>query len=424
MKYYHEEARELPIKGEYDVIVAGSGPSGMAAAIAAGRLGMHVLVVEALGNVGGISTSGMMSHWTGRCQSRLYEEFKVRQAARSPFGKGESVIQIDPELLKIVYLEMLQEVHADLLLYTFAAGVIKEGSHVRGIIVENKSGRSVFLGKVIIDATGDGDIAAMAGAEYFLGRETDGLMQPASIMFKVGGVDYSRAVFPGSFETEVETEKGELQHLALEKLPPPAGHVLLYKSTLPGVVTLNMTNCTGIDGTKAEDLTRAEQVCRSQMEPIVRFLREYAPGYEHCYILSAASLIGIRETRHFKGLYTITEEDILTARQFEDAVVLDAWFNFDVHNLTGASLDVTGVQKNFSQPKGYTIPYGCMVPEKLDGLLLSGRNISGTHMAHSNFRVMPIAAGIGEADGIAAALAVKTGRELREVSAEEIRACL
>ena len=88
MKYYHEEARELPIKGEYDVIVAGSGPSGMAAAIAAGRLGMHVLVVEALGNVGGISTSGMMSHWTGRCQSRLYEEFKVRQAARSPFGKG------------------------------------------------------------------------------------------------------------------------------------------------------------------------------------------------------------------------------------------------------------------------------------------------------------------------------------------------
>ena len=182
-----------------------------------------------------------------------------------------------------------------------------------------------------------------------------------------------------------------------------------------------MTNCTGIDGTKAEDLTRAEQICRSQMEPIVRFLREYAPGYEHCYILSAASLIGIRETRHFKGLYTITEEDILTARQFEDAVVLDAWFNFDVHNPTGAPLDVTGVQKNFSQPKGYTIPYGCMVPEKLNGLLLSGRNISGTHMAHSNFRVMPIAAGIGEADGIAAAISVKTGRELREIRAEEIR---
>lgn len=424
MATYLEPARDLEIKGDYDVIVAGSGPAGMAAAVAAGRQGMKVLVLEALGDVGGISTTGMMSHWTGRCGSKIYHEILQRQADKNAFQNGKAAIQIDPEILKNVYYEMLEEVHADLLLYTFVCGVIMDGTTVRGVIVENKSGRAAYTAKVTIDCTGDGDVAVFSGAEYFLGRETDGLMQPATIMFKVGGVDYDRAIFPGSFETTVQTEKGEIQALALEKLPHPAGHVLLYKSTLPGIVTINMTNCTGIDGTKAEDLTRAELVCRSQMGPIVEFLREYAPGYENCYIISAASLIGIRETRHFKGVQTITEEDILTARQFEDYVVQDAWFNFDVHNMTGASLDKTGSQKNFHQSKGYTIPYGCMVPEKIDGLLLSGRNISGTHMAHSNFRVMPICVGIGEADGLAAAIAVKTNRNLRDVEAKEIQAYL
>lgn len=424
MTSYYEPARELLVKGNYDVIVCGSGPSGMAAAVAAGRLGMRVLLIEALGNVGGISTSGMMSHWTGRCGSRMYEEFKCRQAEKDPFGRNKAVAQIDPELMKTVYIEMLDEVGAELLLYSFVCGAVMDGNKIRGVIVENKSGRSVYTAQAVIDCTGDGDVAALAGAEYYKGRESDGLMQPATMMLKVGGVDYDKAVFPGSFETKVATEKGELQALALEKLPHPAGHVLLYRSTLPGIVTLNMTNVTGIDGTKTEDLTRAEKVCRSQMAPIIRFLREYAPGYEKCYIISAASMIGIRETRHFKGMYTLTEEDILAAKQFDDAVVLDAWFNFDVHNLTGASLDATGVQKEFKQPLGYTIPYGCMVPEKIDGLLLSGRNISGTHMAHSNFRVMPICAGIGEADGIAAALSIKKGIKLRDVKPEDIRCFL
>jgi hypothetical protein len=182
-----------------------------------------------------------------------------------------------------------------------------------------------------------------------------------------------------------------------------------------------MTNAIGIDGTKAEDLTRAEMICRKQMLPIVAFLKEYVPGYENCYIVGSGSLIGIRETRHFKGVQTITEEDILAAKKFDDAVVYGAYFNFDVHNLTGASLDKTGSQKTFTQTKGYTIPYGCLVPEKVDGLLLAGRNISGTHMAHSNFRVMPICVGIGEAAGTAAALSIKNNCSLLEISAKEIR---
>lgn len=182
-----------------------------------------------------------------------------------------------------------------------------------------------------------------------------------------------------------------------------------------------MTNAVNIDGTKAEDLTKAEIDCRSQMIPIVKFLREYVPGYEKCFIISAASLIGIRETRHFKGISTINEEDILMAREFDDWVVYGAHFNFDVHNISGSGLDITGCQHKFQQDRGYTIPYGCLVPEKINELLLSGRNISGTHMAHSNFRAMPICVAIGWAGGTAAAIAVKRNISVREVSAYDIQ---
>lgn len=419
--YYKEEAREIEIKGVYDCIVVGSGPSGMAAAVCAARRGVSVLLIEAAGSVGGISTTGLMSHFTGSVNSVFYRELLDRAAEKNHFARGVRTITIDPEMLKITYYELLKEAGVDLLLYTLVCGVIREGDAVTGVICESKSGRTAYKAKIVIDASGDGDVAYRSGAAYTLGREEDGAMQPATLMFKVGGVDESRAVFPGTFETLVDTEKGELQALAREKLPAPAGHVLLYRTTLPGIVTCNMTNVTGIDGTRAEDLTRAEVICRSQMQPITEFLREYVPGFENCYIISAASLIGIRETRHFHGLYTLTQEDILSARVFDDWVVRDAYFNFDVHNVTGAGLDKTGVQHKFSQSKGYTIPYGCLVPEKIDGLLLSGRNISGTHMAHSNFRAMPICVGIGEACGFAAAQAIQTNRRPRDLTQEDIR---
>lgn len=215
--------------------------------------------------------------------------------------------------------------------------------------------------------------------------------------------------------------KGDLQTLGRQHIPFPAGHVLLYRSSLPGIVTCNMTNCIDVDGTKAEDLTHATYVCRSQIEPIVKFLREYVPGFENCYVISSSSIIGVRETRHFEGEYRLTHEDILQARVFEDWVVTKAHFNFDVHNLKGVGLDETGVQKKFPQQKGYTIPYRCFVPKKIDNLLLTGRNISGTHMAHSNFRVMPICANMGQAVGIAAALCVKENVTPRKLDARKVQ---
>ena len=408
-------------KGAYDVIVVGSGPAGVAAAISAGRNRAKTLLIESLGRVGGISTSGMMSHFTGRCGSKLYYEILDRAKAKNHYAQELGRQYIDPELLTLTYIEMLEEAGVEILLYTTFCDVIMEDNRVRGIICHNKSGFCRYDAEVIIDASGDGDVAYKSGAEYFIGRESDGKMQPATLMFKVGGVDTDRAVFPGSFETLVDTPRGELQALAREKLPHPAGHVLLYRSTLPGIVTCNMTNVTDVNGTSAQDLTKAEIVCRKQMPLILNFLREYVPGYENCYIIGSASLIGVRETRHFKGVKTLTEQEIWQAVQHEDAVVFDAHFNFDVHNISGAGLDATGCQKHFTQQSGYTIPYGCMVPERVDGLLLCGRNISGTHMAHSNFRVMPICVGIGEACGASAAIAAKDHRALRDISAAEIR---
>ena len=412
---------DIQKRKDYDVIVVGSGPAGIGASIAAARGGARTLLVESLGRVGGISTSGLMSHFVGRVDSEIYREILSRSADKNPFDRGTVTKYIDPELLTLTYMEMLEEAGVELLLYTQFCDVTMEDKAVTGIVCHNKDGFCHFSAKVVIDASGDGDVAARAGVPFDKGREEDGGMQPATLMFKLGGVDTDRAVYLGSFERTYDTPRGELQALAREKLPHPAGHVLLYRSTLPGIVTVNMTNVTDVDGTSAEDLTRAERVCRGQIPAIVDFLREYAPGYENCFVIGTASLIGVRETRRFHGEKTLTAEEIADAVQHDDAVVFNAYFNFDVHNITGAGLDKTGVQHKFTQKNGYTIPYGCLVPKEIDGLLLSGRNISGTHMAHSNYRAMPICVGTGVAAGTAAALAVQKKYSPRDLDVREIQ---
>lgn len=422
---YHEKSKDITVTQQVDVLVLGGGPAGVAAAISAARQGADTLLIEQMGEVGGIATEGLMSHWTGNTQGGIYEEILNRSAdlpATEDYGFNGSPRQIiNPERLKTVLLKMLVESGAQILLYTVAAAPIMNGNTLCGVIIENKSGRQAVFAKVVIDCTGDGDIAARAGAEYTKGRESDGAMQPVTLMFKVAGVDETRAIFPGSFEYQIEVPKGEIQALGKQHLPFPAGHVLLYRTTLPGVVTCNMTNCIGIDGTNAAQLATATITCREQIDVIVKFLQQYAPGYEHCYLLSTASLVGVRETRHFKGVETITEQDIQAARIFENWIVTKARFNFDIHNMSGNGLDATGVQDKFQQEKGYTIPYGCLVPEKIDGLLLAGRCISGTHIAHANYRVMPICANMGQAAGIAAALSAKKEIRPRELSVAEIQ---
>lgn len=417
---YFEPGRELPVRAQVDVLVVGSGPAGVSAAIWAGRQGAKTLLLDQTGMVGGIATAGLMSHWTGNTRGGFYEEILDRSQDTS-----SARITINPEKLRTVLLDMLTEAGVELQLYTFACEAIMEGNTLQGVITESKSGREVILAHTVIDASGDGDIAAKAGVPYNLGRESDHKMQPMTLMFKVGGVDESAIEYlPGSFEDNYRFPKGPGQDLAKAHIPFPAGHLLLYRSSLPGVITCNMTNAIDLDGTNARDLTQAELTCRKQMPIIVDFLRQYIPGFANCYIHSSASLMGVRETRHFVGCYTLTEEDILQARAFDDWIVTHAHFNFDVHNVSGAGLDETGVQEHFSQPKGYSIPYRCLLPKQVDGLLLAGRDISGTHMAHSNYRVMPICANMGQAAGIAAALCAQKGIQPRYLPVEEIQQVL
>jgi len=423
MQTYREQARDIPVRAQVDVLVVGGGPAGFAAALCAARQGAKTLLIEQSGNIGGVATTGLMSHWTGQTKGGIYEEILDRTSDDPENARGIRHV-INPERLKTGLLEMLAEAGCRWQLYTFAADAIVGGGIVRGVIAESKAGREAILAKVVIDASGDGDIAARAGAAYTLGRESDGKMQPVTIMFKMGGVDTDRCPFPGGFEDTAQIPAGDLQTVARERLKSPAGHVLIYRSSLPGVVTLNMTNCTDIDGLDPESLTRGDLICRHQIDEIAKFLREFVPGFESAYVLSSSSILGVRETRHFKGLYTLTEQDILGATLFDDWCATKLHFNFDVHNITGAGLDETGVQALFPQQRGYSVPYRCLVPEAVDGLLLAGRNISGTHMAHSNYRVMPIVANIGQAAGTAAALCVARGIQPRSLPASDLQAAL
>ena len=271
MKTYLEQAREIPVIHEVDVIVAGGGPAGVGAALSSARLGLKTMLVEQAGDVGGVATTGLMSHWTGKTRGGIYEE--ILDASMPGDGKWRQTI--DPERLKTVLLSMLSEAGVIIRTYTFASEPIMEGNQVRGLIMESKSGREAVCSKVLIDCTGDGDVAAKSNVPYFTGREEDGKMQPMTLMFKVAGVKEEEIDFhlPGSFESNPSVPGGGIQDLGKANLESPIGHVLLYRTAQKGVITVNMTNSLDVDGTNAEDLAKAHIQCRLQMEPIVKFLR-------------------------------------------------------------------------------------------------------------------------------------------------------
>lgn len=428
MKTYLEKEHALPVIAEVDVLVAGGGPAGIGAAIGAARNGAKTMLLERDNCIGGMATAGMMSHWCGGSDSPLTNEI-FKRTKSSPLLPPETCKRANDwatahEAQKTALQEMLLEAGVILQYHTIVAGAVVEDGCVKGVITESKSGREVILAHTVIDATGDGDVAAAAGAEFTLGREGDNICQPVTLMFRIGGVDHERAAFPGSFESLIDLPKGEIQALGRKHLPFPAGHVLLYPAPLPGEVCVNMTNVINIDATNTRDLTKAELTCREQMVKILAFLREFVPGYENCYAVTSASNVGVRETRHVKALYELTEFDIVEARLFEDWIATRNQFNFDIHSLKGPGLDEHGAQEHFQSKGQYSIPFRSCVPEKLDGLLLSGRNIGGTHKAHSNFRVMPICVNIGQGVGTAAALAARSGVSVRNVEIKEVQRLL
>ena len=398
-----------------DVLVVGGGPSGVAAAISASREGAGTLIAEKSGLFGGMSTGGLLNVWCGSASSDVWETVRDRTTEKR---QRRSVFS--PEALKSLYPELLEEAGVEMLLHAQLIDVEKDGDRVKTAVFYGKSGRIRVHAKVFVDSTGDGDLACLAGVPYEKGRDLDGLMQPMSLEFMVAGVDDARAVYP-TFGTHPDLEETMQRYVAEGKILAPCGHVILLEGFEPGTACVNSTNVIRVDGTDERDLTRAELLTRRQIPQIVRFLNACVPGYERAYLVASACHIGVRETRRFSGLYRLSEDDILAQRIFDDWIVSNAQYVFGVHNLTGCGGDI---HKPDYHGERYTIPQRCFLTREAKNVLLNGRNISGTHLAHSSYRVMPICFAMGEGTGTMAALAVKNDTLPENVDARDIQARL
>lgn len=444
-----EDARDLPVAHDTDVLVVGGGIAGVMAALAAGRAGARTLLVERFGSLGGTGTAAMMNlFYVPYAASRgLIRELFDRLIARGGAIPGEFVVY-DPELYKVTALEMLAEAGARVLLHTFVSDVVLDGRNLRGIVAENKSGRQAILSRVTVDASGDGDIAARAGAPYIKGRERDGKMRPMTLIFRMGGVDVPRLVeyvrthpedfSPDPLQCMLDLEHQMIRVFGFFKLVEEAKargelwsdcYYFRVESVLPdrGVLTVNATRVYGVDGTNAEDLSRAEIETRHQMIQLANWARARVPGFERSFILDSANTIGVRETRRIRGEYLMTEEDILAGRHYDDVVGVDAnqqnprqQGGHPPDGKEGGPQDAEAremVAKMFV----YEIPYRCLVPREVDGLLVAGRCLSVDHHADVYTRNQGTAMATGVAAGVAAALAARADVPPRAVDVPAVQ---
>ena len=396
-----------------DVLVCGGGPAGVAAAVNAARQGAKTLLVERCGRLGGMGVTGLVGPLMGRVQSPFVEEVLKRIGGRRPVQ----------ERLDLDYAAMVQEAGGEILLHTWVMEALQRGRRVTGVRALSKEGILELRADVVVDATGDGDVACLAGAVYEKGRPGDRLAQPASIMYRIGGVDSARALLCGSEEEalQVRVPEGVWAEVVRQgqergELPASVGVIRVYLSAYPSERIINATQVNGIDGTRVRDLTRAELEGRRQAFQVLDFLRKHAPGFEQAHITAMPAVLGVRESRRIRGVKRVTRDDVLNGRRHPDAVVWSADFVVDIHNPAGA-----GQAEGFAaKAKPYDIPYGCLVPEKTDGLLLAGRCISGSHDAHASYRVQCIVMAIGAAAGVAAALAARQKIPPRKLNVSQI----
>lgn len=447
-----EPLRDVPVAFDTAVLVVGGGIAGVMAALASGRSGARTLLVERFGSLGGTGTAAMMNlFYVPYAASRgLVRELFDRLIARGGAIPGEFVVY-DPELYKVTALDMLAEAGVEVLLHTLVSDVIKEGNTLRGIVVENKSGRAAILSRVTIDASGDADVAARAGAPYIKGRESDGKMRPMTLIFRMGGVDVPRLVdyvkaHPEDFSPDPLQFMLDLEHhmirifgfFTLVEDAKARGELwqdcyyFRVESVLPerGVLTVNATRVYGVDGTKAEDLSRAEIETRHQMLQLAAFARKCIPGFEHSFILDSASTIGVRETRRIRGEYLMTEDDILAGRRYDDVVAVDAnqqnprqQGGHPPDGKEGGPQDLEA-RELVARMFVYEIPFRSLVPMEVEGLLVAGRCLSVDHHADVYTRNQGSAMATGVGAGVAAALAVQAGVPPRQVDVRAVQARL
>ncbi len=427
--------RSRPVKGRevrrvqdrYDVIVVGAGSAGSCAAISAARTGARTLLVDRMASMGGTSTAVLdtfYAFWTPGERPRQVVAglgwevvTRLRDAGvafdrPNTYGAGTGVTY-DAEVLKVTWERMAEDAGVDLLLHTWATGVVMDGSRVTGIRLWNKGGDRTVHADAIVDASGDGDIAAMAGAPHDDPASTPEL-QALSTLFRLANVDVTRAA------AVPKTHLWELMRTAADsggyQLPRIEGS--WHRTPHDGVVMIHMTRISGVDPLDPEALTRAEVTGRRQVAEYQRFLRDRVPGFERSVLVGTSPAIGVRESRRIHGDHVLTRDDVLTGARFPDEIAL-CGAPIEDH---GAARDTTWVHVRDSGV--YGIPYRSLLPRTVDGLLVAGRCFSASHDAHASARSMATCMAMGQAAGTAAAMAAADGRLPRDVDVARLRARL
>jgi hypothetical protein len=445
--------REAAVAGEAEVLVVGGGPAGLGAAVGAASAGADVVLVERYGFLGGNATAALvMPLMSFHTQARAASLDDVDAGVRllpTDHGPGEPVVAgvlelflrqlygvggaippsqttgytvpFDPEQFKLLALDLLDHAGVRFLLHAFASGVVGDGEP-EGVVFETKSGPLVIRAQTIVDCTGDGDVAAAAGARFDVGRDEDQLVQPMSLMFSMAGFD--RLPFAAYVREHPDQWRGVLGLWDLIREAEKAGElelpredVLFFATPHEGEVSVNSTRVSGVLGTDAWQLTKAEWIAHRQMRQIARFLRNCVPGFAGSYVAQSGATIGVRETRRVAGEYQLTAEDVLACRQFQDAIARGS-YPIDIHDPRGKGT----VLRRLPAGGAYDIPLRCLIPEQVERILLAGRCISGTHEAHSSYRVTPIAMATGHAAGICAAIAAATNQRPRNVDHRAVQA--
>jgi hypothetical protein len=419
--------RDLPVTAETEVLVVGGGPAGTAAAFAAAELGRRVMIVEQHNCLGGVATAGGHGHiclYSSYCtQERIVGGYTfeiARRVAAAGYGHcTNSSIDFEIEGMKLVLEQMAEELGVRLLYHTFFSDVVVENGALTGVIVQNKGGLQVIKAETVIDCTGDGDVAARAGFAFAYGDEESGHCQPVTLMFTIGGVDYEQVrAFRGN---DYKLTHVWAQAQANGDMRPFQDGIMgwWWTPTRPDQLGINFTHVNYINATRAEDLTRATIEARKQAYETIAVYRKYVPGMEHCYMISTPNTIGIRESRRIRGEYYLTREDLVTQRAFADSIGYGSFF-IDIHNCTGPGMD----RKRYLPPRGfkYQIPYRILVPRGSRNLLVAGRCVSVDHEALGSLRVMPQCGVMGQAAGVAAHLALRTGNTVGEIPVPLLRA--
>ena len=447
MKYIEEPARSIPVRDEVDVLVVGGGPAGLMAAQAAALVeGTRVMLIENRGSLGGNMTQGLpLLGFLGRKGNEVIKGLPLRFVERLR-ERGQathhracplhvSLTMIDPEGTKRLAWEIMEECGVKVLMYVMCVDTIVEDGRVKGVIIESKKGREAILAKCVVDCSGDGDVAYRAGAPMAYGNDK-GIAQPPTLMFSMRGVDsrklrdavadhpdiYDIDFIPNEFfraddNCTMVGFRNQIRQAREQGYKLPVERTIFMTGMAPDEWWVNMSRVNGVDSTDPEQYTRGEEICIKQNAEIVRYLKAFIPGFENAYVDRVAPFMGIRESRRIVGEYILTEQDIFDCARFPDAIGV-ASYPVDLHHPVGGDCTLMWC------PDCYDIPYRCLVPQKIDGLLCAGRNISATHLALASVRVMGPALCLGEAAGKAAALCVKEGVEPRALNVQKLQKAL